>query len=36
VISDIKEVAMYDHIGLKVKSLDASVRFFKATLTPLG
>jgi catechol 2,3-dioxygenase-like lactoylglutathione lyase family enzyme len=36
VISDTKEVAMYDHIGLKVKSLDASVRFFKAALAPLG
>ncbi len=27
---------MYDHIGLRVKDLDASVRFYTATLTPLG
>lgn len=27
---------MYDHIGLKVKDLDASVRFFTAALGPLG
>jgi len=27
---------MYDHIGLKVKSLDASVRFYAAALAPLG
>lgn len=27
---------MYDHLGLKVKSLDASVRFFEAALAPLG
>src|ERR1700693_3075841 len=27
---------MYDHIGLKVKSLDASVRFYTAALGPLG
>ena len=27
---------MYDHIGLKVKSLDASVRFYSAALAPLG
>ena len=27
---------MYDHIGLKVKDLDASVRFYTAALTPLG
>jgi catechol 2,3-dioxygenase-like lactoylglutathione lyase family enzyme len=27
---------MYDHIGLKVKDVDASVRFYKAALTPLG
>ena len=27
---------MYDHIGLKVKDLDASVRFYKAALAPLG
>ena len=27
---------MYDHIGLKVGSLDASVRFYTAALAPLG
>ena len=27
---------MYDHIGLRVKSLDASVRFYTAALAPLG
>jgi catechol 2,3-dioxygenase-like lactoylglutathione lyase family enzyme len=30
------EVPMYDHIGLKVKDLNASVRFFKAALASLG
>jgi catechol 2,3-dioxygenase-like lactoylglutathione lyase family enzyme len=27
---------MYDHIGLKVKDLDAAVRFYTAVLVPLG
>ncbi len=27
---------MYDHIGLKVKDIDTSVRFYEATLAPLG
>lgn len=27
---------MYDHVGLKVKDIDASVRFYGAALAPLG
>src|SRR4051812_49871523 len=31
-----QEVAMYDHIGLKVKDADASVRFYESALKPFG
>jgi catechol 2,3-dioxygenase-like lactoylglutathione lyase family enzyme len=31
-----RELFMYDHIGLKVKDLEASVRFYTAVLAPLG
>jgi len=31
-----KEVAMFDHIGLKVKNADASARFYQAALKPFG
>ena len=27
---------MYDHIGLKVKDIDASTQFYEAALAPLG
>src|SRR5258708_32764956 len=27
---------MYDHIGLKVSNIDASVRFYTSALAPLG
>ena len=27
---------MFDHIGLRVKNLDAAVRFYQAALAPLG
>lgn len=27
---------MYDHIGLQVKNVDASVRFYEAVFAPLG
>jgi catechol 2,3-dioxygenase-like lactoylglutathione lyase family enzyme len=27
---------MYDHVGLNVKDLDASIRFYAAALEPLG
>jgi catechol 2,3-dioxygenase-like lactoylglutathione lyase family enzyme len=31
-----EEVTMFDHIGLRVADLDASVRFYQAALAPLG
>jgi catechol 2,3-dioxygenase-like lactoylglutathione lyase family enzyme len=31
-----KEVIMFDHIGIRVKDVDASVRFYAAALAPLG
>jgi catechol 2,3-dioxygenase-like lactoylglutathione lyase family enzyme len=31
-----REIIMYDHIGLKVRDIDASVRFYSAALAPLG
>jgi catechol 2,3-dioxygenase-like lactoylglutathione lyase family enzyme len=30
------EMTMYDHIGLKVRDLDASIKFYTAALAPLG
>jgi catechol 2,3-dioxygenase-like lactoylglutathione lyase family enzyme len=30
------EITMYDHIGIKVGNLDASVAFYTAALAPLG
>jgi catechol 2,3-dioxygenase-like lactoylglutathione lyase family enzyme len=30
------EDSMYDHVGLRVKDLAASVRFYKSALAPLG
>jgi catechol 2,3-dioxygenase-like lactoylglutathione lyase family enzyme len=30
------ETIMYDHLGIKVGDLDASVRFYTAVLAPLG
>jgi catechol 2,3-dioxygenase-like lactoylglutathione lyase family enzyme len=35
-ISSREETAMYDHVGLKVRDLEASVRFYTAALAPLG
>src|SRR5262249_46865586 len=34
--SCIEEVTMYDHIGLRVKDLGASVRFYETALAALG
>jgi catechol 2,3-dioxygenase-like lactoylglutathione lyase family enzyme len=31
-----QEIIMYDHIGIKVGNLDASIRFYTAALAPLG
>ncbi len=31
-----EEIIVYNHIGLKMKDLDASVRFYEAALSPLG
>jgi len=31
-----REITMYDHLGLKVGNLDASIAFYAAALTPLG
>jgi catechol 2,3-dioxygenase-like lactoylglutathione lyase family enzyme len=36
VTASTKEVAMYDHVGLRVKDLAASIRFYRATLAALG
>jgi catechol 2,3-dioxygenase-like lactoylglutathione lyase family enzyme len=30
------ETTMYDHVGIRVANLDASVRFYTAALAPLG
>jgi catechol 2,3-dioxygenase-like lactoylglutathione lyase family enzyme len=30
------ETTMYDHIGIRVRNLDASIRFYTAALAPLG
>src|SRR5436309_7365387 len=30
------ETIMYDHVGLRVGNLDASIRFYTAALAPLG
>jgi catechol 2,3-dioxygenase-like lactoylglutathione lyase family enzyme len=30
------ETTMYDHVGIRVGNLDASVRFYVAALAPLG
>jgi catechol 2,3-dioxygenase-like lactoylglutathione lyase family enzyme len=34
--SSVKEVIVYDHIGLKVRDIDASVRFYGAVSEALG
>ena len=30
------EITVYDHLGIKVKNLDTSVKFYTEVLTPLG
>jgi catechol 2,3-dioxygenase-like lactoylglutathione lyase family enzyme len=30
------ETTMYDHVGIRVANLDASIRFYVAALAPLG
>jgi len=35
-MAEIRGLLVYDHIGLKVKSMEASVRFYRAALGVLG